>query len=115
VVAFPRMASNVLNDVTGSTNPPATLQSIRGISYILNHITHALTIRIKWPRCGRARPNDRHHSHSKSNRADTIIYMTFAYPQSNGYRARRVGLTDISIWRAHRRWCNAEDFLDSEA
>ena len=78
VVALPRMASNVLNDVTGSTNPPATLQSIRGISYIANHITRTLTIRIKWPRCGRARPNDRHHSHSKSNRADTIIYTTFA-------------------------------------
>jgi len=36
VVAFPRMPSNVLNDVVESTNPPATLQSIRRISHILN-------------------------------------------------------------------------------
>jgi len=36
VVAFPRMPSNVLNDVVESTNPPATLQSIHRISHILN-------------------------------------------------------------------------------
>src|SRR5260221_10191880 len=80
-------------------------------------IIRPLTVRIKWSGCGRARPNDGHHSHSKSNRPDTIIYMTFAHRQSrkiftepdvwsspiSPYGGRIVvGVTPSTFWMARR-------------